>query len=278
MDFHRVLHKSFLQTIFKDRRTKIDVHLGTLSMEFDDIVMRFNILDAMKHPSKDHYVFHVDIIDDVVNRLEELHFLNALKHSSISELSEFACIDSDCESNSDYDVDDDAEFVEFDSLGDVPTDFDVIQSECTNNVTGSTNAFDSHVEVQVVESISPSPEVPATQLAPNTPELKPPQNNLKYVYLEKEEKLPVIISTSHTTKLEQRLLHVLKKHKKAIGWTFADIPDNSPSTCMHMILLEGGAKPLRQPQRQLNLVISDVIKKEVTKLLQAGIIYRISDN
>ena len=71
---------------------------------------------------------------------------------------------------------------------------------------------------------------------------------------------------------------MLKKHKKVIGWTLADIPGISPSTCMHRILLEDGAKPVRQPQRRLNPVIQDVVKKEVTKLLQAGIIYPISDS
>jgi len=53
-----IFGRSFLKTA----RTKIDVHAGTLSMEFDDIVVRFNILDAIKHPSKDHSVFHVDMI------------------------------------------------------------------------------------------------------------------------------------------------------------------------------------------------------------------------
>ena len=32
----------------KTTRTKIDVYAGTLSMEFGDIVVHFNILDAMK--------------------------------------------------------------------------------------------------------------------------------------------------------------------------------------------------------------------------------------
>ena len=41
-----ILGRPFL----KASRTKIDVHAGTLSKEFDDIVVRFNILDAMKHP------------------------------------------------------------------------------------------------------------------------------------------------------------------------------------------------------------------------------------
>jgi len=44
---------------------------------------------------------------------------------------------------------------------------------------------------------------------------------------------------------------------------------------MHKILLEDRAKLVRQPQERLNTVISDVTKKEVTKLLQAGIIYPI---
>ena len=266
-----ILGRPFLKTA----RTKIDVHAGTLSMEFDDIVVRFNILDAMKHPSEDHSVFHVDIIDDVVDGLiSDFHSLHALKHSSMSELSEFACIGVDCDSYSDFNSDFD---VDSDSLGVVPCDVDVIQSDCTNHVAGSTYASDCYIEVQSMEPISPSPMVPDIQPASNTPELKPLPNNLKYVYLEEEDKLFVIISTSLSAEQEQRLLRVLKKHKKAIGWTLADISGISPSTCMHRIFLEDGAKLVRQPQRRPNPLVSDVVKKEVTKLLQAGIIYPISD-
>ena len=46
---------------------------------------------------------------------------------------------------------------------------------------------------------------------------------------------------------------------------------------MHSILLEQEAKPVRQPQRRLNPLILNVVKKEITKLLLAGIIYPISD-
>jgi len=53
-----------------------------------------------------------------------------------------------------------------------------------------------------VEPISPSPLVPDIQPASSTPELKPLPNNLKYVYLEEEDKLPVIISTSLTAEQE----------------------------------------------------------------------------
>jgi len=133
-------------------------------------------------------------------------------------------------------------------------------------------------EVQAEEpSSSPTLAPPAVQ-PPPTPELKPLPATLKYAYLEDKEKSPVIIFASLVAEQEEKLLLVLKKHKKAIGWTLADIPGISPSTCMHMILLEDGAKLVRQPQRRLNPVILDVVKKEVTKLLQAGIIYPISDN
>jgi len=74
------------------------------------------------------------------------------------------------------------------------------------------------------------------------------------------------------------LLQVIKDHKRAIGWTLADIPSISPSFCTHRILLEEDVKLVRQPQRRLNPQLMEVVKKEVTKLLQAGIIYFISDS
>ncbi|RDX72754.1 Retrovirus-related Pol polyprotein, partial [Mucuna pruriens] len=42
--------------------------------------------------------------------------------------------------------------------------------------------------------------------------------------------------------------------------------------------MEEAAKPIRQHQRRMNLTILDVVKKEVTKLLAAGIIYPILES
>ena len=47
---------------------------------------------------------------------------------------------------------------------------------------------------------------------------------------------------------------------------------------MHHILLEEETKPSRQPQRRLNPPIMDVMKKEILKLLEVGVIYPISDS
>ena len=154
----------------------------------------------------------------------------------------------------------------------------IFESECTNHVARSTCTSDLLYEVQAEEPSSSPTLVPPIVQPPPTPELKPLLENLKYAYLEDKEKFPVIISASLSPEQEDKLLLVLKKHKKAIGWTLADIPSISPSTYMHRILLEDEAKPVRQPQRWLNPFILDVVKKEVTKILQDGIIYPISDS
>ncbi|XP_068320645.1 uncharacterized protein [Pyrus communis] len=52
----------------------------------------------------------------------------------------------------------------------------------------------------------------------------------------------------------------------------------SPTMCMHRILLEEGAKSTREPQRRLNPHMKEVVRNEVLKLLDVGIIYPISDS
>jgi hypothetical protein len=47
----------------KTTRTKINVHKGTLSFEFDWEIMTFNIFYAMKHYEAYEFVFHIDMID-----------------------------------------------------------------------------------------------------------------------------------------------------------------------------------------------------------------------
>ena len=42
--------------------------------------------------------------------------------------------------------------------------------------------------------------------------------------------------------------------------------------------MEEEAKPIHQPQRRLNPHMQEVVRAEVLKLLQAGIIYPISDS
>jgi len=47
---------------------------------------------------------------------------------------------------------------------------------------------------------------------------------------------------------------------------------------MHKINLETNFKPVRQPRRRLNPIMKEEVRKEVLKLLEAGLIYPISDS
>ncbi|RVX10776.1 Transposon Ty3-I Gag-Pol polyprotein [Vitis vinifera] len=109
-------------------------------------------------------------------------------------------------------------------------------------------------------------------------ELKTLPAELKYAYLEEGNKAPVVISSSLTVSQEDNLLRILRKHKKAIGWQISDLKGISPLICTHHIYMEEGAKPTHQPQRRLNPHMQEVVRAEVLKLLQAGIIYPISDS
>nr|GEX99761.1 DNA-directed DNA polymerase [Tanacetum cinerariifolium] len=77
---------------------------------------------------------------------------------------------------------------------------------------------------------------------------------------------------------KEALVKVLKSHKLAIAWKISDIKGIDPRFCTHKILIEEDYKPDVQIQRRVNPKIHDVIKKEVIKLLDAGMIYPISDS
>ncbi|KAJ9566198.1 hypothetical protein OSB04_002164 [Centaurea solstitialis] len=109
-------------------------------------------------------------------------------------------------------------------------------------------------------------------------ELKDLPEHLEYQFLEGNNSLPVIISSLLTANEKDRLIEVLKKHKKALAWKISDIPGISPSFCTHKILMEDNFKPCVQKQRRLNPKMQEVVKKEVIKLLDTGIIYPISDS
>nr|GEV51558.1 reverse transcriptase domain-containing protein [Tanacetum cinerariifolium] len=71
---------------------------------------------------------------------------------------------------------------------------------------------------------------------------------------------------------------VLKSHKRAIAWKLSDIQGIYPKFCTHKILMEEDYKPAMQHQRRVNPKIHDIIKKEVEKLLDTGLIHPISDH
>ena len=82
---------------------------------------------------------------------------------------------------------------------------------------------------------------------PPTLKLKTLPSHLKYVVLEKYSKLPVVMSFSLSNVQEEKLLKVLREHKRSLGWTIADIKGISLFICTHKILMEEECKPKVQP-------------------------------
>nr|GEV96675.1 reverse transcriptase domain-containing protein [Tanacetum cinerariifolium] len=92
------------------------------------------------------------------------------------------------------------------------------------------------------------------------------------------DKLPVIIAKDLKDVEKKALIKVLKSHKWAIAWKISDIKGIDSRFCTHKILMEEDYKPAVQSQRRVNPKIHDVIKKEVIKILDAEMIYSISDS
>nr|GFA01869.1 reverse transcriptase domain-containing protein [Tanacetum cinerariifolium] len=120
----------------------------------------------------------------------------------------------------------------------------------------------------IKSSIDEPPEVELKDLPPH----------FEYAFLEGDNKLPFIIAKALKDEEKSVLIKVLKSHKRAIAWKLSDIQGINPEFYTHKILMEEDYKPLVQNQRRVNPKIHDVIKKEVEKFLDAGLIYPISDS
>ncbi|XP_024042859.1 uncharacterized protein LOC112099672 [Citrus clementina] len=203
-----LLGKHFLKTV----RTKLDVHKGTLTMEFDGEVIEFNINDAMKYLSEEHSVFSVDVINPIV---QEVFYLD-VEDSLVTALNNSLGLKGLQK--------DENEFV---------LNFVLQETIYELNSLRTLTHHMSYIELpsshaKLLPSILQAPKI----------ELKSLPSHLKYMFLEDGETLPVIISSKLSTLEEKKLIGVLKDYKKAIGWTIADIKGISLSTCMHRILLE----------------------------------------
>ncbi|CAN6718906.1 unnamed protein product [Malus baccata var. baccata] len=247
----------------KTARTKIDVFMGTLTMEFDGDIIRFNLSETIKYPIEDHSCFTIDIVDSLaqvhLDRMNDDALEITLVHG-IGARNKCGGIHATHGMESDH--------IAVPLCGEVFEMVVALESLPSHSGKSPLSILDSVLANKLLPSI----------VQPPTLELKPLPSHLKYVFLGEDQTLPVIISSSLTAQEEDKLIRVLKEHKSAIGWTLADIKGISPTTCMHRILLEEGAKPSQEAQRRLNPPMLEVVKKEVIKLLDCGVIYPISDS
>ncbi|GJS35255.1 reverse transcriptase domain-containing protein [Tanacetum coccineum] len=264
-----ILGRSFLKT----GRTLIDVYEGEITLRVDNEAVTFNLDQTMKYSStNDKSVNRIDIIDEICEEYvpELLGFpsddFSSGNPTSTSEpfTSEFTLeeidaflYDKSISLESDHDDCDPEEdiYVLEQLLNDDPFQLplmDLKQSEVT----------------EAKSSIEEPPDL----------ELKDLPSHLEYAFLEENDKLPVIIAKGLKNDQKEALINVLKSHKRAIAWKITDIKGIDPRFCTHKILMEDDCKPSVQSQRRVNPKIHEVIKKEVIKLLDAGMIYPISDS
>ncbi|GJX25789.1 hypothetical protein Tco_0232085 [Tanacetum coccineum] len=210
----------------------------------------FLIDKAMQHShSNDDTCFRMDVIDDVTE--EELDAL-------LDDSKPFSTtLEKISESSLDH------EFEEFMAIKieEIPEQEEEVE-----------NSFEV-LPLEGNQRIKNSIQEPPTDLV-----MKPLPAHLEYSFLEKYSLLLVVISALLQDDEKKRLVSILKKHNEAFAWKTSDIPGISPSFCKHKINFEDDAKPVIQRQRRLNPNMQEVVKKEIIKLLDAGIIYAIEDS
>ena len=73
-------------------------------------------------------------------------------------------------------------------------------------------------------------------------------------------------------------MELLKSFKRSIGWTIADIIGIPPGISSHKIKLITDHNPNIEHQRHLNPPMKEVVKKEIIKWFDPGVIYSIGDS
>ncbi|GJR58843.1 reverse transcriptase domain-containing protein [Tanacetum coccineum] len=262
-----ILGRSFLRT----GRALIDVYGEEITLRVDNEAVTFNLDQTTRYSStNDKSVNRIDIIDAVCEEyaLELLGFPNSSggNPTPTSEPFTFEFILEEIEAY----LKDDSISPEIDHADCNPEEDICLIEKLLNNDPFQLPPMDLK-QSEVTEAKSSIEEPPEL-------ELKDLPSHLEYAFLEENDKLPVIIAKGLKNDEKYALLKVLKSHKRVIAWKITDIKGIDPRFCTHKILMEDDYKPTVQSQRRVNLKIHEVIKKEVLKLLDAGMIYPISDS
>jgi len=225
----------------KTAKVIIDIDDGKLKVRVQDDEVNFNVFEAMQHLKDNQQCFRMDVIDEI--------FLSSRKQLTKASPLEKALIGA-CD-----DLEDDEEK----KVDEYLTHLNSAKEIASNDIQLEKLQQENRTESQKLE-------------------LKVLPPHLKYFFLADRGNKPVVISSALTAFEEEKLISVLKANKGAIGWTLSDLKGISPSYCMHKIHMEQDYKPVAQPQWRLNPTMKEVVKKEVMKLLDAGMIYPISNS
>ncbi|GJV33944.1 reverse transcriptase domain-containing protein [Tanacetum coccineum] len=276
-----ILGRSFLRT----GRALIDVYGEEITLRVNDEAVTFNLDQTTRYSSTydDMSVNRIDVIDVASEEYaqEVLGFSNNSSGGNPTMTFEPIISDSFLSftpfEESDFILEEIEAFLKDDSISpeidhancDPEGDICLIEKLLNNDPFQLPPMNLKQVEVtKAKSSIEEPPEL----------ELKDLPSHLEYAYIEGIDKLPVIIAKGLKDDEKEALLKVLKSHKQSIAWKINDIKGIDPRFCTEKILMEEDYKPTVQSQRRVNLKIHEVIKKEVIKLLDAGMIYPISDS
>ncbi|GKA35491.1 reverse transcriptase domain-containing protein [Tanacetum coccineum] len=233
------------------------VEVGKFTFPTDFVILEIKEDSKVPHIGSTHFLSHVDslLVIDVIDEILEEDF-DALidEGSKILHSIEGTLLEEEI-------------FVEFDEFMAMTAD------ENSDSESDIEEPPFEKITINTHYKIKTSLEEPPTDL-----ELKLLPDNLEYVFLEEPSFLPVIISSKRSQEKKDKLVSILKKHKQAFIWKITDIPSICLSFCKHKIQLLDEKKPVVQKQRRLNPNMQEVIKKEIVKLLDTGIIYPIADS
>ncbi|GJR88765.1 hypothetical protein Tco_0212776 [Tanacetum coccineum] len=260
--------------LFKDQRALIDVYEGELTLRVGKEAVTFNLDQTSRYSSNydDNSVNRIDVIEMACEEYsqEVLGFSDVIAMDFLprNRNDAFLALEDDPTSpevdHSYYDPEGDILLLEA-FLNDDPSLPPPTQGNYLPEIQKELKVCEAKNDKS---SIDEPPEVELKDLPPH----------LEYAFLEGDDKLPVIIAKDLSVEEKATLIKVLKSHKRAIAWKLSDIKGINPEFCTHKILMEEDYKPAVQHQRRVNPKIHDVIKKEVEKLLDAGLIYPISDS
>ncbi|GJR91079.1 reverse transcriptase domain-containing protein [Tanacetum coccineum] len=283
-----ILGRPFLRTA----HALVDVHGKKLTLRVGDEELVFNVESASKHPQKhsDNSIHKIDILDTTCEDhvYEVLSFQKSINATSgnptftpdptVESLSPSLTPFGD----SDLLLEETDAFLSLDDS--IPPGID----DGTYNSEGDILFLERLLNDDSTPDLPPNPhpvclindaeKIKSSIEDPPDLILKDLPSHLEYAFLEGTSKLPVIIAKDLKKEEKEQLLKVLKSHKRAIAWKISDIRGINPNFCTHKILMEEDFKPVVQQQRRVNPKIHEVIKAEVIKLLDAGLIYPISDS
>jgi hypothetical protein len=89
---------------------------------------------------------------------------------------------------------------------------------------------------------------------------------------------PLYINSSLEPEQKSQVIEMLQRRFDVFAWEYADMKGIHPDRCTHHIYTNDQIRPLRQPHQRMNPALKDIVKEELQKLLQANLIYPISDS